>query len=241
MTQILLIVGVAAAAMFVAILLIEGMLRPSYNPTYHMGSALSLGERGWIQIVNFLQLGIGMFAFAVGVYQTLNSIVGALLVAIFGLGAIVVGVFRMDPMRGYPPGAPAGTPAKLTWHHKVHDLAGPVMFFAIFGACLALAGYLPAPWRLYTVLTAIAGLTLTSRLLSRGRKMPGTLDLYNVLSSSCTVVGLCCWASISHDIRLLWAVFTFGRLWTASGRSTHLHRAVSHLTGVAADALSGRG
>jgi hypothetical protein len=82
-------------------------------------------------------------------------------VAIFGLGAIVAGVFRMDPMRGYPPGAPAGTPAKLTWHHKVHDLAGPVMFFAIFGACLALAGYLPAPWRLYTVLTAIAGLTLT--------------------------------------------------------------------------------
>ena len=67
MTQTLLIVGVAAA-MFVAILLIEGMLRPNYNPTYHMGSALSLGDRGWIQVVNFLQLGLGMFAFAVGVY-----------------------------------------------------------------------------------------------------------------------------------------------------------------------------
>ncbi len=161
MTQILLIVGVAAAAVFVAILLIEGMLRPSYNPTYHTGSALSLGDRGWIQIVNFLQLGVGMFAFAVGVYQTLNSVVGALLVAIFGLGAIVAGVFRMDPMRGYPPGAPTGTPAELTWRHKVHDLAGPVMFLAIFGACLALTGYLSAPWRMYTVLTAVVGLALT--------------------------------------------------------------------------------
>ena len=161
MTQTLLIVGVAAAAMFVAILLIEGMLRPNYNATYHMGSALSLGDRGWIQVVNFLQLGLGMFAFAVGVYQSLNTVVAALLVAIFGLGAIVAGVFRMDPMRGYPPGAPTGTPAELTWHHKVHDLSGPIMFLAIFGACLALAGHLPGPWRLYTVLTAVAGLALT--------------------------------------------------------------------------------
>ena len=74
-----------------------------------------------------------------------------LLVAIFGLGAIVAGVFRMDPVRGYPPGAPTGTPTTLTWHHQVHDLAGPVMFLAIFGACLALVGRLQGPWRLYTV------------------------------------------------------------------------------------------
>jgi hypothetical protein len=161
MTETLLIVGVAATVVSVAVLLIEGALRRGYDPTYHTVSALSLGDRGWIQIANFLQLGVGMFAFAAGVHQALNSVVATVMVAIFGLGAIVAGVFRMDPMRGYPPGAQTGTPTTLTWHHQVHDMAGPIMFLAIFGACLALAGRLQGLWRLHTILTAVAGLALT--------------------------------------------------------------------------------
>ena len=161
MSETLLIVGVAAAVVFVAVLLVEGAVRPGYNPTYHTGSALALGDRGWIQIANFLQLGAGMFGFAVGVHQTLNSVVAAVLLAIFGLGAIVAGVFRMDPMRGYPPGTPTGTPADLSWRHHVHDLAGPVMFLAICGTCLAVTGRLQGPWQMYTWLTAAAGLALT--------------------------------------------------------------------------------
>jgi Protein of unknown function (DUF998) len=161
MTGTLLIVGVAAAVVFVAVLLIEGALRRGYDPTYHTSSALSLGDRGWIQIANFLQLGLGAFAIAVGIHQALNSLVAAVLVAISGLGAIVAGVWRMDPMRGYPPGAQSGTPTTFTRHHRVHDIAGPTMFLAIFGACIALAGYLQGLWRLYTILTAIAGLVLT--------------------------------------------------------------------------------
>jgi hypothetical membrane protein len=146
---------------FLAVLLIEGALRPGYHPTYHTGSALSLGDRGWIQIANFVQFGVGMFAFAVAVHRALNSVVGTALLAIFGLGSIVAGVFRMDPMRGYPPEASTGTPTELTWHHRVHDMSGPVMFLAIFGACLVVALRLQGPWRLYTVLTAVAGLALT--------------------------------------------------------------------------------
>lgn len=160
MTDTLLLVGVAAAVVFVAVVLIEGALRRGYDPTYHTSSALSLGDRGWIQIANFLQLGVGTLAFAVGIHQALSSVVAAVLVAIFGLGAIVAGVCRMDPMRGYPPGAQSGTPTTLTWHHQVHDIAGPVMLLAVFGACLALAGRLQGLWRLYTILTAVAGLAL---------------------------------------------------------------------------------
>ena len=151
----------AAAVVFVAVVLIEGALRPGYDPTYHTGSELSLGDRGWIQIANFLLTGTGMFAFAVGVNRTLNTAVGAVLLATFGLGAIASGVFVTDPIRGYPPGAPTGTRAEVTWHHKLHDAVAPPMFLAIFGACLTLAGRLEGPWRLYTVLTAIVGLALT--------------------------------------------------------------------------------
>lgn len=161
MIETFLAAGAAAAAVFVAVLLIEGALRPGYDPTYHTSSALSLGERGWIQIANFVQLGMGALAVAAGIYQALDSVLAAALVAIAGLGAIAAGAWRMDPMRGYPPGAEAGTPARLTPHHRIHDIAAPTTFLAIFGACLALAGRLQGFWRAYTVLTAVAGLALT--------------------------------------------------------------------------------
>jgi hypothetical protein len=160
-TETLLIVGMAAAVVFVAVWLLEGALRPGYDPIYRTVSELSLGNRGWIQIANFLLMGSAMFAFAVGVNRTLNTALGAVLLAIFGLGWIASGVFVTDPIRGYPPGAPTGTPTEVTWHHKVHDAVAPPMFLAVFGACLTLAGRLDGPWRLYTVLTAIVGLALT--------------------------------------------------------------------------------
>lgn len=96
MSETLLIVGIVSAVVFVAVLLIEGALRPGY-----------------------------------------------------------------DPMRGYPPGAPTGTPHETTWHHKVHDATAPVQFLAIFAACLTLAIRLDGFWQLYTVLTAVVGLGLT--------------------------------------------------------------------------------
>jgi hypothetical protein len=162
MTETLLIVGVVTAMVFVVVLLIEGALRPGYDPTYHTGSELSLGDRGWIQIANFLQMGLGMLSFTVGVNRALDTPVGAVLLATFGIGLIVAGVVLPDPIRGYPPGAPTGTPNEVTWHHKVHGvIGGPVAFFAIFGACITLALRLDGFWRLYTVLTAVAGLALT--------------------------------------------------------------------------------
>lgn len=50
----------------------------------------------------------------------------------------------------------------MSWHHQAHGvISGPVAFFAIFGACLLLAGRLNGVWRLYTLLTAVVGLVLT--------------------------------------------------------------------------------
>jgi vacuolar-type H+-ATPase subunit I/STV1 len=161
-TDVLLLAGVAAAIVFAAVLLIEGARRPGYDPIYHTGSELDLGEGGWVQRANFLLMGLGVFAYAVGVNQTLNTDLGAVLLAIFGFGMIVAGVFVPDAVRGYPPGAPSDTSAKPTWQALVHAIVGgPVAFFALFGACLTVAGHLQGAWRLYTVLTAVAGLAMT--------------------------------------------------------------------------------
>jgi len=154
--------GVGAAVVFLVVLLIEGALRPGYNPIYHTGSELELGNRGWIQRANFLLMAGGVFAFAFGVDRSLGTTVGTVLLVIFGLGMAVAGVFVPDAVRGYPPGAPTQPLAKPTLQHQVHGVVGgPIAFFALLGACLTLAGQLQGVWRWYTVLTAIAGLGMT--------------------------------------------------------------------------------
>jgi hypothetical membrane protein len=161
-TDLLLLFGVAAAILFVAVVLIEGALRPGYDPTYHTGSELELGNRGWVQRANFLLMGVGGLAFGVGVYRTLDTIVGAVLLGIFGLGLMVAGILPPDAVRGYPPGARSEPSTKPTWRALVHAvIGGPVTFLAIFGACLTIASHLQGAWRLYTLLTAVAGFALT--------------------------------------------------------------------------------
>lgn len=161
-TQALLLAGVGASVVFVVVLLVEGALRPGYRPMYHTGSELELGDRGWIQRANFVLMASGVFAFSVGVDRSLGATAGTGLLVVFGLGMAVAGVFVPDAVRGYPPGAPSEPSAKPTWRHQVHGIVGgPIAFFALCGACLALSGQLHGAWRSYTLLTAGTGLGMT--------------------------------------------------------------------------------
>jgi hypothetical protein len=161
-TDILLLIGIAATVMFAAVVLIEGALRRGYDPIYHTGSELELGERGWIQRVNFFVMGAGMFAYAAGIERILDSTIGAALLMFFGFGMIVAGVCPPDAVRGYPPGASTDPRAKPTRKALVHHVvSGPIAFFSIFGACLGLAGRVQGGWQLYTLLTAALGFAMT--------------------------------------------------------------------------------
>jgi vacuolar-type H+-ATPase subunit I/STV1 len=161
-TDLLLLFGVAAAICSLPLFSSKVRFDPAMTPTYHTGSELELGARGWVQRASFLLMGAGGLAFAVGVYWILDTIVGAVLLAIFGLGLMVAGAFTPDAVRGYPPGAQSEPSTKPTWRALVHAvIRGPVAFLAIFGACLTIASHLEGAWRLYTLLTAVAGLTMT--------------------------------------------------------------------------------
>ena len=59
--------GMVGPALFVGIFMLEGWLRPGYNPLSTYVSALSLGSRGWIQIANFIVLGILLLIFSFAV------------------------------------------------------------------------------------------------------------------------------------------------------------------------------
>jgi len=160
MSRVLPACGVVGGLLFIAVFLVEGAIRQGYDPIYHPVSALSLGDRGWIQVASFLVTGSLMIGFAAGVRRALGSTVGALLIGAFGAAQIVSGVFPMDPMRGYPPGAPLGDPVETSWQHQAHDWGGVVVFFALPVACFVISRRLTGGWRAYTLLTGVAGLAL---------------------------------------------------------------------------------
>ncbi|RZU62766.1 DUF998 domain-containing protein [Zhihengliuella halotolerans] len=149
------LVGAGGAVLFVVVFLLDGLTRPGYSPTRQTVSALALGPRGWIQTANFLVCGASMAAGGSAVVLAGQYLLGALL-AVFGLGLVVSGVFRMDPMRGYPPGTPDADPAAFSRQHQLHDHAGAVVFFSLPVTAVVGAFVLPGlMWKVATVAVVI--------------------------------------------------------------------------------------
>src|SRR6266480_7064824 len=72
-TRFLIAGGAIGPLLFIIVLLIEGATRPGYSALHHYGSALSLGDQGWMQIANFLVCGLLTLCFAVGLRQVLRT------------------------------------------------------------------------------------------------------------------------------------------------------------------------
>ncbi|WP_218839237.1 DUF998 domain-containing protein [Evansella halocellulosilytica] len=169
LTICLLRCGMVGSIMFVIVFLVDGATRIGYDPIYHPVSALSLGDRGWIQVVNFIIAGLLMIAFAVGLRRALfpghGAKWGPLLFGLFGLSLLFSGVFVMDPMKGYPPGAPSGVYSDGTsWHHTVHDAFGIVVFTSLPIACFVIARRFTKSarrsWSIYSTLTGFVMIVL---------------------------------------------------------------------------------
>ena len=135
-TTALLVCGVLAGPLFVIVIAAQALTRDGFDPSRHPISALSLGDRGWIQITDFVLVGALSVAFAVGLRRVLRPAAtwGPLLTAVYGAGLIVTGVFVGDPGLGFPPGTDPRIP-ELSWHAAVHAAAPPVAFGALIGVC----------------------------------------------------------------------------------------------------------
>jgi hypothetical protein len=107
-----------------------------------------------VQTSNFVITGRLMIAAAAGTREALDVIFGPPLLAIFGVGLVVSGIFPMDPMRGYPLGTEPGTPAVLSRRHKVHDVFGFVVFSSLGAAAIAFGLALEGGWKVYSFATA---------------------------------------------------------------------------------------
>ncbi len=134
--------GIVAGPLFLAVWLIQAFTREGFDLGRHPLSLLSLGELGWIQIANFVVTGVLYVACAVGMWRVLRpgpgGTWGPLLVGGFGIGLILAGIFTTDPGAGFPPGAPAGAPERISWHGVLHEVGFVVAVVSWTAACFVL-------------------------------------------------------------------------------------------------------
>lgn len=161
LTRILLLCGAIAGPLFILTVLIQDYTRPGFNPRIHQLSLLSLGEWGWVQIVNFVLAGVLNLLYAAGLWRRLHSgrggTWGPILIGIYGFGLVVVGIFRTDPSNGFPPGVIAATGP--SWHGAIHALGALFTFLALAAAIAVFVRYFLAHkeygWAFYCLTSAI--------------------------------------------------------------------------------------
>ena len=148
LTRILLLCGAIAGPLFILTVLIQDYTRPAFDPRLQALSLLSLGDWGWVQIVNFVLAGVLNLLYAGGLWRRLHpgraGTWGPILIGAYGLGLILVGIFRTDPANGFPPGVPAAT--QPSWHGAIHAL-GALFVFIMLSAALMVFVRLFLAWK----------------------------------------------------------------------------------------------
>ncbi len=95
-------VGIAGPAVATAALVALHVVRPDVNDT-DLISAYAVGPYGWLMVAAFLALGIGALAVALGLRRAITpswwSLVGSLLVGLFGVGFVLAGIFPVGGCR----------------------------------------------------------------------------------------------------------------------------------------------
>ena len=190
-TRGLLRCGAAAGPLFVATFLVEGAARVDYDPRRHPVSSLALGPRGTVQVANFLVAGALYTGYAVGLARVRSGSqgrLGPILVGAAGAGLVGAGVFRTDPVSGYPPGTP-DRPTGYTRLGRLHDVVSVPTFLGIPAASFVYARAFvhdgrPA-WALYSAAsggTMLATVVAASAGFGQARKFVGVAGLFQRIS-----------------------------------------------------------
>ena len=185
--RLLLICGAIAGPLFIFIVLIQDYTRPGFDPRLDPLSLLSLGDWGWVQIANFALAGALNLLYAVGLWRRLYrgraGIWGPILIGAYGLGLIVVSIFRTDPANGFPPGVLAS--AGPSWHGAIHALGGLFVFLTLAAALAVFARLFLARkerwWAFYCLASAVLLLLIFFTGFSNAAFMARTLRLATLI------------------------------------------------------------
>jgi hypothetical membrane protein len=133
--------GVIAGPVYVGVSLAQAVTRDGFDLGRHSWSQLAVGDWGWVQTANLVATGLMSLAFSVALRRTLAGGRGGravpALVAVFGLGVLLAGVFPADPAAGFPVGM--ATPATPSGHGMLHLMTSGVGFLALAAAMVVMA------------------------------------------------------------------------------------------------------
>ncbi len=138
----LLACGILAGPVLLGTGLAQVFTRDGFDLERHALSQLALGSWGFVQVANFLVTGALVVAAARGLRGALGSggaaVWGPRLLACFGAGMLVAGVFVADPGYGFPAGTPDG-PGPISWHGAGHGAGFALAMVSWTAAMVVLA------------------------------------------------------------------------------------------------------
>lgn len=136
-TRSLLRCGIVAGPFYLALGLIQALLREGFDLARHPLSVLANGPGGWVQTANFVLTGLLVLAAAIGFRRVLGPRSRAVtwFLGGFGLAMIVAAVCPADPVDGFPPGTPEGFPTSISTRGLVHFVAGALGFTFLAISC----------------------------------------------------------------------------------------------------------
>jgi Protein of unknown function (DUF998) len=124
--------------------LAQGLTRTGFSLRRDEWSLLALGHLGWIQMANLALTGAMLIAGAIGMRRAMGRVAAdgrwaPRLLACYGAGLVLAGMFRADPANGFPAGTPAGPARHVSTHGMLHLLSGSLGFVCLVGACFVVA------------------------------------------------------------------------------------------------------
>ena len=170
--------GIIGPTLFVGIFMLEGWLRPSYEPLKMYVSELSLGLRGWIQIANFVVFGLLLLVFTRAVAAEFQSGKasrgGIILLTILAICFLISGPFVMDP--------PSTPQNQMTFQGTLHGIFGAIVFLLMPVSCFVfLRRFREDPkWQFLQWWTLALGIIITAAvvLMTIATKLPDTQNLF---------------------------------------------------------------
>ncbi len=172
--------GIMGPILFVAVFTIEGFLRPGYNPLTTYVSDLSIGDRGIVQIVNFIVFGFLFLFFSYGVtleFRERNlSLMGPRIFTVMGVLLILSGPIVTQP---------AGTPlSEMTWMGILHNILGACFFVLGPVSCYIFwrSTQTDSKWKSIHGITLAAGILLTIIVVIFSVAQKGAMLMPNVLT-----------------------------------------------------------
>lgn len=128
--------GIVVGPFYLILGVAQGLLRDGFDFSRHALSHLANGPWGLVQTVNFILSGLMVIAAAIGIARVVGKkCVMAWFLVVFGAGMLSAAFFPADPVDGFPPGTPVGTPTSISTTGLLHFAVAGIGFIALMVSC----------------------------------------------------------------------------------------------------------